>query len=71
MPSALHVLFHFILSSQPPYEADTITSLAGEWLRLRASMAGGAGSIPGQGAKIPHAMQHTKKWKGKKKKKRN
>ena len=26
-----------------------------QWLRLRASNAGGAGSIPGGGTKIPHA----------------
>ena len=26
-----------------------------QWLRLCASTAGGAGSIPGQGTKIPHA----------------
>ena len=44
------------------------TSLAVQWLRLHASTAGGAGSIPGWGTKIPHAGQsgegqeaHTKK----------
>ena len=26
-----------------------------QWLRLHASNAGGAGSIPGGGTKIPHA----------------
>ena len=31
------------------------TSLVVQWLRLRASTAGGAGSIPGRGTKIPHA----------------
>ena len=31
------------------------TSLAFQWLRLCASTAGGAGSIPGQGSKILHA----------------
>ena len=31
------------------------TSLVVQWLRLCASNAGGAGSIPGQGAKIPPA----------------
>ena len=30
----------------------------GQWLRLQASNAGGAGSIPGWGTKIPHAMWH-------------
>ena len=29
--------------------------MAGQWLRLRASTAGGTGSIPGQGTKILHA----------------
>ena len=27
------------------------------WLKLCASKAGGTGSIPGQGTKIPHALQ--------------
>ena len=36
-------------------------SLMIEWLRLHASNAGGAGSIPGQGTKIPHAMGHGQK----------
>ena len=35
----------------------TGTSLVVRWLRLRASTAGGAGSIPGQGTKIPHASR--------------
>ena len=35
-----------------------------QWLRLHATNAEGAGSIPGQGTKIPHAM-----WHGQKKKK--
>ena len=33
------------------------TSLAVQWLRLRASTAGGAGSIPGLGNKILHAAR--------------
>ena len=33
------------------------TPLAVQWLRLHTSNAGGAGSIPGQGAKIPHASR--------------
>ena len=41
------------------------TSLAVQWLRLCTSTAGGTGSIPGQGTKIPHAMQcNQKKEKG-------
>ena len=39
------------------------TSLAVQWLRLHASTAGGAGSIPGGGTKILHAV-----WCGQKKK---
>ena len=42
------------------------TSLVVQWLRLHASNAGGAGSLPGWGTKIPHAPQH-----GSAKKKRN
>ena len=34
-----------------------------QWLGLRASTAGGMGSIPGQGTKIPHAAQQSKKKK--------
>ena len=30
------------------------TSLVVQWLRLHAPNAGGLGSIPGQGTKIPH-----------------
>ena len=33
------------------------TSLAVQWLRLCASSAGGVGSIPGCGTKIPHVTQ--------------
>ena len=33
------------------------TSLAVQWLRLHTSNAGGVGSIPGGGAKIPHALR--------------
>ena len=38
-------------------KANTGTSLAVQWLRLHASIAGGMGLIPGQGTKIPRAMQ--------------
>ena len=33
-----------------------------KWLRLSASNAGGMGSTPGRGAKIPHATQCSQKW---------
>ena len=33
------------------------TSLAVQWLRFSPSHAGDAGSFPGRGAKIPHALQ--------------
>ena len=32
------------------------TSVLFQWLRLHAPTAGGLGSIPGQGTKIPHAV---------------
>ena len=37
-----------------------------QWLRFCASNAGGAGSSPGRGTKIPHAVQHGQKKKKKK-----
>ena len=33
------------------------SSLMVQWLRLGAASAGGTGSIPGQGTKIPHAKR--------------
>ena len=39
------------------------TSLAVQWLRRCTSNAGGTGSIPGQGPKIPHAARHSQKIK--------
>ena len=41
------------------------TSLVVQWLRFCASNAGGAGSSPGRGTKIPHAVQHGQKKKKK------
>ena len=38
-------------------------SLAVQWLRLCTSTAGAIGSIPGQGTKIPHAVQRRPKKK--------
>ena len=51
----------FILSSKLE------TSLVIRWLRLCTSNAGGLGSIPGQGAKLPCASQRSQKIKKKKK----
>ena len=42
------------------------TSLVVQWLRLCTSTAGSLGLIPGQGTKIPHAMQCQKRGKKKK-----
>ena len=36
-----------------------------QWLTLHTSNAEGAGSIPGQGTKIPHAVQHNQRLKKK------
>ena len=38
-------------------------SLVVQWLRLCASKAGGMGSIPGGGTKIPHDAQHDQRKK--------
>ena len=43
------------------------TSLAVQWLRLCTYNAGGAGSIPGRGTRIPHATWCSQKKKKKKK----
>ena len=40
-------------------------SLVVQWLRIRAPTAGGTGSIPGWGPKIPHAKQCGQKEKKK------
>ena len=41
------------------------TSLVIHWLRLHAPNAGGMGSIPDQGSKIPHAVWYSQKKKNK------
>ena len=46
------------------------TSLAVQWLGLCASVAGGMGSIPGQGTKIPHATRYGQKKKKKEERKK-
>ena len=42
------------------------TSLVLQWLRLCICKAGGTGSIPAQGTKIPHAVQCSQEKKKKK-----
>ena len=66
--------FLFITCSQPwlyfrtPGEG---TSLAGQWLRIHASTAGGVSLIPGRGTKILHAFWCHQKSKERKRKKKN
>ena len=48
-----------------PLKTQVRTSLVVQWLRLCTSNAGGAGLIPGQGTKIPHAVVCSKKKKKK------
>ena len=43
--------------TQPKIKKTLGTSLAVQWLRLCVCTAGGAGSIPGWGTKIPHTAQ--------------
>ena len=50
-----------IRSQQVIKNGETGTSLAVQWLRRRASTAGGEGLSPGQGTKILHAVQHGQK----------
>ena len=45
------------------------TSLVVQWLRLHASNAGGTGSVPGKGTKIPHVVRCGKKKKKNRKEK--
>ena len=43
------------------YKIKDRTSLVAKWLRLHSSNAGGTGSIPGRGTKIPHDMRRGQK----------
>ena len=63
-----HILFFFLVSltsfiQNNYYEIYPRTSLAVQWLRLWASTAGGMGSIPGRGTKIPHVERCRQKKK--------
>ena len=51
-------LTHFYREGDRGSERPSRTSLAVQWLRLHTCNAGVAGSIPGQGTKIPHAARH-------------
>ena len=42
------------------------TYLAVQWLGHHTANAGGTASIPGQGTKTPHALQHGQKFKNNK-----
>ena len=53
-------------SEDSPKKGNIGISLVVQWLRLHTSIAGGTGTNPGQGTKIPHAS-----WYGQKKKKEN
>ena len=44
---------------------ETGTYLVAQWLRLHSANEGGMGSIPSQGSKIPHTMQHSQRVKRK------
>ena len=48
---------HFILNRGGAKIPNRGTSLVIQWLRPCASSAGGMGSIPGRGTKIPHTVQ--------------
>ena len=60
MSEELNLIFYYLLIS---LSLNLGTTLEVQWLRLHASTAGGAGSIPGQGTKITHAARHSQKKK--------
>ena len=53
------VWFHLYMESKNQNKWGT--SLVVQWLRIHAPNAGGTGSVPGWGIKIPHAAQHGQK----------
>ena len=59
-----------VFSSSCPKKKQDGTSLAVQWLGLGASTAGGPGSIPGQGTKIPQAARRGQKNKQKQRRNR-
>ena len=67
-PNILKEIADIISSNQLVWNCPKVkfclgTSLAVQWLRLQASTAGGMGSVPGLGTKIPHAVQSGQKKK--------
>ena len=57
-PDAMILIF-WMLSFKPTFSSilnRRVTSLVVQWLRPHASSVVGAGSIPGGGIKIPHAV---------------
>ena len=54
-------VFWLQVTEHPPQKGSHRASLAIQWLRLCASSAGGTGSIPGRGTRIPHASWCTKR----------
>ena len=54
-----HILFTIDNGSENLKNVET--SLTVQWLRLCTYNAGDAGSIPGQGIKVPHAVQCSQK----------
>ena len=57
----LNLIVYIIRLTKPSLhiKGNIWTSLAVQWLRLCTSNAGGAGSNPGQGTKIPRAMRRS------------
>ena len=57
------IIFHVAIQIHLFKKAILGNSLVVRWLELCAFTAEGAGSIPGQGTKIPKATQHSQKEK--------
>ena len=61
IPSVLFFTFLTQINSLSSKITEKRDSLEVQWLRLHASNAGGEGSVPGWGTKIPHATRHGQK----------